>query len=427
MEKTKIIYRCDKIIFLSICIIAFFAPVSKAIIEFFSILSIVFFIFKKILQRKGIPSTYLNFGIYLYAAISFISIFFSSNIEISARTFFCKLLQNLLFFFVIVDTLNTEKRIKAVIYIFFVSSLFLGIDGIYQHFTRKDFLRNRPDLGIPRIHASFNTPNDFACYLNIVLPFITVLIFNKYQSNRIRFILIDLLLLLLVNLILTVSRGAWLAFLAYMIFLNFWLPQLRLYFILFIILILLTKQFYSEFIRTRLEYLLANFDASNLHDGGSIERKIIWGSGWKMFLSRPVIGVGIGTFMFNFRRFLSQDYLFGPFYAHNCYLQIAAETGIIGLVFFLIIIGSFFYFGVSYLFKGRGQKNFPWYALLACTAAVLGFSVHMGVDTILYSLDLGMLFWMLLALGVASSKLIQIDGRAFPEKNNFKCAFKKEY
>jgi len=401
LNKGKIINRCDKIILFSLYAIAYFLPISKAIIESLSIIAIVFFIFKKIIQRQGIPFTHLNFGIFAYLAVCFFSICFSSNLKISSITFFCKILQNLLFFFVVADTLNNERRIKTVVYILFISSLLLGIDGIYQYFTHKDFIRHRVDLGIPRIYASFYTPNDFGCYLITVIPFLIVTFFTKGLKKLFKVAISGLFILLFICLILSVSRGAWLGFVASILFLGFWLRSVMVVFLIVVFLLLALRSFFSPLIKDRLNNLFNFFDMDILTDGGSIERRIIWRTGWRMFLSSPLIGVGLGTFMFNYKKFLSEDYPYGPFYAHNCYLQIAAETGTIGLFAFLLILILFFFFGIKVLNKRNNSKAFSWYVLLGSLAAILAYCVHMFVDTNLYSLDLGMLFWLVLGLGSA--------------------------
>jgi putative inorganic carbon (HCO3(-)) transporter len=401
LDKAKIISRCDKIILFCLYGIAYFLPISKGIIETLSILAIIFFIIKKIIQRQGIPFTHLNFGIFTYLAICFFSIFFSSNLRISSITFSCKILQNTIFFFVVADTLNNERRIKTLVYILFISSLLLGIDGIYQYFTHKDFIRHRPIIFVNRIYTTFPTPNDFGCYLITVIPFLIVTIFTKSLKKILKYAIAALFILLFVCLILSVSRGAWLGFVASVLFLGFWLRSVALFFLLLGAFLFAFKQIFPTLIRTRMSNLFNLFDMDMLTDGGSIERKIFWHTGWRMFLSSPLIGVGIGTFMFNYKKFLTEDYPYGPFYAHNCYLQIAAETGIIGLFAFLLILILFFFFGIKALNKRNNSKAFSWYILLGSLAAILAYCVHMFVDTNLYSLDLGMLFWLVLGLGSA--------------------------
>ena len=409
MDKIKIVNRCDKIILASLYGIAYFLPISKGIIECLSILAIVFFVFKKVVQRKGISFTYLNFGIFAYLAICLLSVFLSSNVKISSRTFTCKILQDFFLFFVIADTLNTEKRARTFIYILFVSSLLLGIDGIYQHFTHKDFIRNRPDLIIPRIYATFGTPNDFGCYLITIIPFLLVTFFAKLRTKIFKFAIAGLFLLLFTCLILSVSRGAWLGFVASMLFLGIWLPSIAVIFIILGLLLLFIKPFFPPVIKDRLNNLFNFFAPEFISDSGSLERKIIWRAGWRMFLYSPIIGVGLGTFMFNYKKFLIEDYPFGPFYAHNCYLQMAAEIGVIGLSSFLMILLLFYLHGIRSLNSKNVPKTYSWYMLLGSLAAMLGYCVHMVVDTSFYSLDLGLLFWILLGLGAAAMNNIKLE------------------
>jgi len=398
LERTKIINICDKITLFSIYAVVFFLPISKAIIESFSSIAIVFFIVKKFIQREDIPKSRLNLAIIVYAIICFFSIFISSNPAISFRSFLGKILQHVIFFFVVTDTLNSERRFKNLIYILFFSSAVLGIDGIYQYFTHKDFIRNRPTIFTNRIYASFSTPNDFGCYLVVVIPFTLSIFFTKFRFKFFRYLSVALFILLFICLILTVSRGAWFAFMASALFMSAWLASLGKFLLFLGLFITVSLTFFPPLVKERLTKLFVFLDNSG------IDRKIIWGTAWKMFISKPWLGLGLGTFMFNFEKFVIKDYLYGPPYAHNCYLQIASEIGIIGLVSFLSILVFFFYNGIKIISKG--QTTFSWYVLLGSLTAALGYCVQMGVDTFLYSVDLGILFWLILGIGMAAASKI---------------------
>jgi len=403
-EKIKIINICDRIILFSIYAVVLFLPISKGIIETFSYIAISFFIIKKCIERKDIAiGRYLDLTIIIYVVICLFSVFISINPKISIRSFLGKVMQDVFFFLVIIDTLNNERRIRNAIYILFFSSFVLGVDGVYQHFTRKDFLRHRSDLGIPRIYASFVTPNGFGCYLITIIPFLIVTFFAKLRTKIFKFAIVGLFLLLFTCLILSVSRGAWLGFVASVLFLGIWLPSTAAIFIILALLLLVTRPFFQPLIKDRLSNLFNFFGPEFLTDAGSLERKIFWRAGWRMFLSSPIIGVGVGTFMFNYKKFLTEDYPFGPFYAHNCYLQMAAEIGVIGLSSFLLILLLFYLHGIRSLNSKNAPKTYSWYILLGSLAAILGYCVQMGVDTFLYSVDLGLLFWLILGIGMAAA------------------------
>lgn len=399
MKKTDIIFTCDKVTLFSLYAIAFFLPISKGIIESFSILAIFSYLLKKFVSFEDIPKTPINPPLFIYLFICIISIFISSNLKISARTFFAKTLQDAAFFFAAAETLNSKRRLKNILSVLFLSSLLLGIDGIYQYFTRGDFLRNRPVIFADRIYASFATPNAFGCYLSVIIPFVITAFSKKITFKFSRFLYVGLLILLFVCLVLTVSRGAWLAFLGSALFLSIWIHILGVIFLSLGIMMVIIQPFCPSLVKARI------VDFFIFTDTSSIDRKFIWQAGWKMFISNPLVGVGLGTFMFNFKKFIAADYQYTAAYAHNCYLQIASEMGLIGLLAFLFILGLFFYHGIKIL--NSGERNFYWYTLLASLAAIIGYCVQMGVDTTLYSLDLGMLFWLVLGIGAAAMKNVK--------------------
>jgi O-antigen ligase len=388
----------DRLELISLYVVAYFLPISKALMEIFIYLGIAAFITKKLILKQDAEKFFLNKFVAAYLLICFISIFSSSNLRISASSFLGKVLQNVAFFFVIVDTLHTRKRIKIFLLVLLCSSFVLGVDGIYQYFTHKDFIRRRPDFMIPRIYATFPSPSDFGCYLVALIPFTVSLFFAPLRRKTVRFASIGLFALLSVCLLLTVSRGAWFAFIASMLFMGVWLRLITVFFLLLGIAIIFLQPYFNPYIRERLN----NFFI--FADNSSTDRRFMWDAGGKMFLSRPWIGVGIGTFMFNFRKFVDPSFAYIA-YAHNCYLQMAAEIGILGLGVFLILLGSFFWKGIDML-NHQVNKTFEWYILLASLASLLGYCVQMSVDTMFYSLDLGVLFWLILGYGSATMRLI---------------------
>ena len=136
--------------------------------------------------------------------------------------------------------------------VLFLSSLVLGIDGIYQNFTRQDFLRHRPVIFTDRIYASFVTPNAFGCYLAMVIPFLIARFFSKLRLKASRFIYFALFILLFVCLLLTVSRGAWLAYLTSVLFMSIWMRALAVFLLVLGIFVLATYVFYPPFLKERL-------------------------------------------------------------------------------------------------------------------------------------------------------------------------------
>ena len=152
-------------------------------------------------------------------------------------------------------------------------------------------------------------------------------------------------------------------------------------------------------------------DMLTFSDVGLMDRTVMWGTAWKMIEARPFCGQGLNTFMANFL-----DYAIGPnngpAYAHNCFLQITAETGIPGLVTFLLFLGALFVTWRTALRKAPTPEEAEDRAglrvvLLGLAAGLLAFLVQSLFDTNLYSLRQATLFWSLagLATGLSSRVL----------------------
>lgn len=138
-------------------------------------------------------------------------------------------------------------------------------------------------------------------------------------------------------------------------------------------------------------------------DGGA-GRVDIWAVGWRMVKANPIGGVGAGNFTVSSVRYLlepgaiqSDQYIVDdPQVAHNMYLQLWSEEGIVGLLLFLGILG----FGVwsalkaARAFQAKGDERLE----------LLSRSVGVALIALLAadffgSFQFSKQLWLLLALG----------------------------
>ena len=144
----------------------------------------------------------------------------------------------------------------------------------------------------------------------------------------------------------------------------------------------------------------------------------MWTTGWAMVQDHPILGLGLNTFMANYLTYVTGPNQ-GPAYAHNCFLQITAETGVIGLVSFLWFLLALFGCYLSPFKNRRGPKELanPW--LTGLTAALLAFLVQSMFDTNLYSLRQAALFWTLagIEICVSSGRRRRPPYLAFPPRS----------
>ena len=141
----------------------------------------------------------------------------------------------------------------------------------------------------------------------------------------------------------------------------------------------------TPFLRER---LLRSFSA-----GGDADRFKIWEGARLMIVDHPFAGVGVGTFMQQLPKYKE----FGvKLYAHNCYLQIAAETGLVALVVFLAV------YAYAFVRASRAQS----YAAKVASVVLAGLAVILAFDTYLYSVKSAGMFWVIMgfAVGLAARR-----------------------
>jgi O-antigen ligase len=142
--------------------------------------------------------------------------------------------------------------------------------------------------------------------------------------------------------------------------------------------------------------------------GGSSGRSDLWRVGWQVFTGHPLAGVGIGNFQVVESHYTLRpgaisriQYLVDvPHLVHNTYLQLLAETGIIGLGLYLLVLACCVRATWSAIrrFESIGSRR---EADLA--RAVLMGIVGMSVALFFISDGDDVRLWVLLAMGPALS------------------------
>ena len=112
----------------------------------------------------------------------------------------------------------------------------------------------------------------------------------------------------------------------------------------------------------------------NLKEGSNKGRIETWQKAKEVIFDNPGIGVGIGNYPLEIKP--TADYR-EPIYAHNAYLDIAAETGIPSSFVFIGILTTAI---LTFLKKARENLIF-----LAGAISLVIFSIHSLVETAIYS------------------------------------------
>lgn len=317
------------IFIISVFLIAFCSPVALDMkltrykLLFIEVAALILFMLWIVnIIRSGCLDLKNNFlaPVIFYLAF-FIIMYFVSKDKLVSRN---ELERSLLAFAIFLPLSEFVGRKNSRIILLFVllSTIIITFYGYIQR-TGGIWIFSVP--GYWRVMSTFGNTDFFAAYLVLVIPvvFSMMLIFRKYY----RFLSFIAMVLCIVSLYYTESRGAWIGFIISVIFyMYFFIKEKKVKTVFFVSLFVFSVLF---FIATKKIWFRGT------------ERLMIWRDTVKMSLKNP-FGVGIGAFHIYFPFYAGQDLKdklpqeqFIVNYAHNEYLEILSETGIIGAGFFI--------------------------------------------------------------------------------------------
>ena len=365
----------------------FSLPISVALVESFACLLLFGFIGRKIIKPdfkylKFRPNIFLLF-LLLFSAISM----FNSGhyLSKSLNALFGKWVQYLGICIIVQDIVSDKKIFKRGMLVFLLGALLAVFSGLSQYFFEVEFLRHKSiavtNMGMRAITSSFAHYNGFGAYLVVVLSLLFSLLLSKLSRFK-TYSLTIVTMLSIVAIFFTLSRGSWIALIVSFILLA--ILARSNFKRLVPILLLIIVMFLLPVFRGRLLFIFK--------EGGDSDRFRYWLAAWKMINEHPFFGMGVGTFMANFSKFLPDSNIS---YAHNCYLQIWAETGIFSLISFMVFIFSLVYLSIKKFFAAQD------FLLLGLLIGMVGFLVHSFFEVNFYSVQLAVLFWAWVGLVIS--------------------------
>lgn len=329
---------------------------------------------------KGIPLAGiqpLKRPLVLFCLALIISIIFSVDKLNSFRDLY-KYISGLLLFLIAIS-LEYEDKIK-VIHTIVLTALIISLLAIYQYlFGFQHILdyMSREKIIDPftldyiqrkRVFFPFVTPNILAAYLTMIIPL------SLTHKNRIWFIIP-----LSFALLLTKSLGAFLSLflgLAIYFYLQGKLEKRRVIFLIGLLIII--GLVFMARSATQKAYLRPIFS--------TVMRLNYWKDTLRIIKAKPLTGVGIGNFNLMQSR-----------YAHNSYLQIWAEIGIMGIISMLWLIA------VVLKSSFKALKDSSYKTQIACLiTANIAFLIHNLVDFTFFLPEVSLIWWAILGLSFLS-------------------------
>ena len=253
-----------------------------------------------------------------------------------------------------------------------------------------------------------------AMYYPITLVFLFV---GKFKNSWIKPLLWVLMVILTAGLILSYTRAAWVSLLAAAVV--FVIMYLKIPFKLVAlgsVMFLLLGVVYFDTVVDRMEK--NNQDSSdNLSehvesvsnistDASNLERLNRWSCAFRMWLDKPVFGFGPGTYMFKYAPYqkASEKTIISTNHgevgnAHSEYLGPLSESGLLGMLAFLVLAGVVVWRGVI-LYKHIEDTEWR-YIVLGLLLGLITYFVHGVLNNYLDTDKASVPFWTFIASIVA--------------------------
>lgn len=307
-------------------------------------------------------------------------------------------------YFLVVNLIRSREWVMRCIFGVITSCTVVALYGLFQNFfavadtTWHDTLLFEDISG--RVVSTFENPNVLSEYLIMCIPIILAAMMS-YKAPKHRISLFCSLVATLGCLVYTWSRGAWLGFLIGIILFMVMYSKNTL-------VALFLGAFSVPFLPLVLpQSIISRFTSiGNMSDGSTVYRVNIWSAVWEMIKDHWRGGIGIGEESFTkiYRLYAFAGVESAP-HSHNLYMQILVELGIVGLIAFIAVIFIWSQSAFTlHTTERRGEKLYS-NAVFCGIVAVLAQGM---TDYIWYNYRVFLMFWLLIGLGTAIRKTLDM-------------------
>lgn len=323
----------------------------------------------------------------------------------------------LIYFSATLVFVDTPHRLHILVRTIMIFGFCLALFGMTQSFTSPTKVYWMRELNQSTAFGPFINRHHFAGYMELTIALPLGLLFAGAVDREKKILFIFIAGLMGVALVMTASRGGIISLVAEVIFLA-------------IVTAIWRKQneerrrrasrLKSVAVRAGLAAaLLVSLFIGVLALGGemSINRLIVdsvntndpttgrahfWSVTLDIIKAHPLLGTGLGAFGVVYTRFDSRNGLFRLEQAHNDYLQVLSDGGIIGAALALAFVALLFYRGFV---RARSRDDFRRGVALASLAGCFAVLVHSFFDFTLHTTSNALLFLVLAALATINGRV----------------------
>lgn len=272
----------------------------------------------------------------LYVLITLPLVTWPGSVLINNMSFFVKAV---VFFFFTALIVDTERRLKIFLFVFISSQIFRVLEPLYMNIT-SGYWGDRTYLGggefaarLSGAPADIVNPNGLGFVIVTIVPYLYYVIWQS-PSKVLKMLALGVSPLLVYALVLTMSRGAFLALLVvlWMIF-----KESRHKLFLVILLCIGLIGVWSNLSDDHKDRYLS-LVSSDAKQSSSVDGR--WrgmANEFGVALERPLVGHGLGT-----SREAKTHAGIGWLISHNLYIEVLIELGFIGFIIFFLFLKAIY-------------------------------------------------------------------------------------
>lgn len=421
------IFSFDKIIYL----VVFFAPLSIPLREIMPSLGfdmylptepllfglLILFILKLLHERnfdKKILLHPVSLAIYLNLFWILLTSLTSTMPVVSIKFLLSRIWFIVGFYLLTTKLFSEGKNLEKYVWLYLISLAIVVIYSTIRHLGYGLWDKQAAHFVVTPF---YNDHTSYGAVLAMYLPFVMLFSFNNFFSRKLKLIALGFLMIVFLGLVLSYARAAWLSVI---VAFGVWIVvklkiRFKPVFIASVSIITLFILFQSQILmklEQNSEQSSANLmthisSMSNITtDASNLERINRWSCALRMFADKPVFGYGPGTYMFQYAPYqLKRDRTIistnsgNRGNAHSEYLGPLAESGALGLLTFLLIIGVVIYTAVHTYTRltDKRLKSF----VLAALVSLVTYYIHGFLNNFLDTDKLSVPFWGFTAMIVA--------------------------
>lgn len=338
-----------------------------------------------------------DFILFTLVIIATLSLFFTENRAVATNEWRTLIVESALFY-ALIRWLKPSRRetFHLLLPAYVLSGTVIALIGGWQLLNGWEAITSAT-IGLPRIQASYGSPNNVALYLGRIWPILAA--FTLWNKRRTRLFYGLLWLFFTIIIIATMSKGSLFIGLpcATLVLLYFWLKE-RQYPAKMGLLLAIALFITAVTIAARLPILQNRLD---LWGDTSFMRLSLWRSSLEMIREHPILGVGLDNFLYAYRgRYILEGAWREPYlnHPHNLLLDFATRLGLVGLLVGLGLFGVLLQQGITF---ARQRHALPprWQGLgVGIVGSILYAIGHGMVDHSFFLIDLAFSTLLILAI-----------------------------